>query len=45
MQHDPIDIHTLTIQELGDAAEAAGVMPSDLLAGLGLRLVASEPED
>lgn len=32
-----------TVKDLGEAAFAAGVMPSELLGRLALRLVASKP--
>ena len=46
MQHQaiaPETIRELTIREFGDAAEAAGFMPSELLSGRGLLRDASAP--
>ena len=47
MQHQaiaPEAIKELTIRELGNAAHAVGVMPSELLSGRGLLHAASTPE-
>jgi len=47
MQHQaiaPETIKELTVREFGDAAEAAGVMPSELLTARGLLHATSVPE-
>lgn len=44
MHRETINVHALDIRELGDAADDAGVMPSELLSGRGLLYVASTPE-
>lgn len=40
----PEAIKELTVRELGDAADAAGIRPSELLTGRGLLYAASVPE-
>jgi len=47
MQHQaiaPETIKELTVREFGDAAEAAGFKPSELLTGRGLLHATSIPE-
>ena len=47
MQHQaiaPETIKELTVREFGDAANEAGIKPSDLLRRSEIRLVSSAPE-